>query len=46
MHVEFRKSYAPDLRTWAFKYGFGIWIWKFIFSIGHDTRKQTVGKGA
>jgi hypothetical protein len=41
MHVELRRTVGRRRevsRLWFFKWGFGFWLGRIIFSIGHDTR--------
>ncbi len=41
MHINCRICGARPKEAsfiWFYKYGFGIWLNKFLFGIGHDTR--------
>ncbi len=48
MHITLRRvgtrgPYSP--RAWAFKWGFGVWLGRTLFTFGHDTRSRTVTAG-
>jgi hypothetical protein len=46
MHIELRKC-APRPSScrpvWFYAYGFGLWLGRWLFTFGHDTRSRTVG---
>lgn len=43
MHIEFRRCGRRPKevsRVWLFPYGFGVWLGRRIFTVGHDTRSR------
>jgi hypothetical protein len=45
MHITLRRcgSRPPDAsRLWTFRWGFGIWLGRLLFTVGHDTRSRVV----
>ena len=49
MHAECRLV-APRpshvSRVWFFRWGFGVWLGRVLFSVGHDTRSSAVSADA
>jgi hypothetical protein len=45
MHIDCRRTQGDKhFQMWFYKWGFGLWIGRFLFGFGHDTRsrQQTV----
>lgn len=40
MHIECRKVRSVGWKFWLFPYGFGCFLGRIVFSVGHDVRQR------
>ncbi len=43
MHIDCRRTHGDrHFQVWFYKYGVGVWIGRFLFGFGHDTRSRVM----
>lgn len=42
MHINLRRTGTSRRQLWFYRWGFGFWLGRMMFNVGHDTRSRFV----